>query len=116
HGRGGPPLWGIRRRRAPRPWPRPEHHPGAGQRLPRAGVPRARLRQTGRDRHAVDCEAITAMTTSPVAATVPLPPPVARPHDAQLRQDVRSLAASLDPVVRRLAGDETLRTVADLRP
>jgi len=39
------------------------------------------------------------MTTSHVAATVPLPPPVARPQDAQLRQDVRWLAATLGRVV-----------------
>src|SRR5207249_5908810 len=71
--------------------------------------------QTGRDRHAVDCNAITAMTTSPVAATVPLPPPVARPHDAQLRQDVRWLAATLGRVVRRLAGEETFRAVEEDR-
>src|SRR5438094_8926324 len=49
------------------------------------------------------------MTTSPVAAPVPLPPPVARPQDAQLRQDVRWLAATLGRVVGRLAGEDTLR-------
>jgi len=41
------------------------------------------------------------MTTSHIAATVPLPPPVARPQDAQLRQDVRWLAATLGRVVGR---------------
>src|SRR2546428_13301901 len=52
------------------------------------------------------CDTITAMTTSHVAATVPLPPPVARPQDAQLRQDVRWLAATLGRVVGRLAGGD----------
>src|SRR5881397_2698234 len=56
-----------------------------------------------------------AMTTSHVAATVPLPPPVARPQDAQLRQDVRWLAATLGRVVGRLAGDDTFRAVEELR-
>src|SRR5256884_9973305 len=55
------------------------------------------------------------MTTSHVAATVPLPPPVARPQDAQLRQDVRWLAATLGRVVGRLAGDDTFRAVEELR-
>jgi len=56
-----------------------------------------------------------AMTTSHVAATVPLPPPVARPQDAQLRQDVRWLAATLGRVVGRLAGEDTFRAVEELR-
>src|SRR2546425_9859719 len=55
------------------------------------------------------------MTTSHVAATAPLPPPVARPQDAQLRQDVRWLAATLGRVVGRLAGDDTFRAVGELR-
>jgi phosphoenolpyruvate carboxylase len=55
------------------------------------------------------------MTTSHVAATVPLPPPVARPQDAQLRQDVRWLAATLGRVVGRLAGEDTFHAVEDLR-
>src|SRR5881628_2701530 len=55
------------------------------------------------------------MTTSHVAATVPLPPPVARPQDAQLRQDVRWLAATLGRVVGRLAGEDTFRAVEELR-
>src|SRR2546428_13951401 len=55
------------------------------------------------------------MTTSHVAATAPLPPPVARPQDAQLRQDVRWLAATLGRVVGRLAGEETVRAVEELR-
>src|SRR2546430_4848073 len=55
------------------------------------------------------------MTTSHVAATVPLPPPVARPQDAQLRQDVRWLAATLGRVVRRLAGEDTFRAGGELR-
>src|SRR2546430_17351112 len=55
------------------------------------------------------------MTTSHVAATVPLPPPVARPQDAQLRQDVRWLAATLGRVVRRLAGEDTFRAGEELR-
>ena len=55
------------------------------------------------------------MTTTHVAATVPLPPPVARPQDAQLRQDVRWLAATLGRVVGRLAGEDTLRAVEELR-
>src|SRR2546427_1452831 len=55
------------------------------------------------------------MTTTHVAASVPLPPPVARPQDAPLRQDVRWLAATLGRVVGRLAGDETFRAVEDLR-
>src|SRR5207247_1286660 len=50
-----------------------------------------------------------------VAATVPLPPPVARPQDAQLRQDVRWLAATLGRVVGRLAGEDTFRAVEELR-
>src|SRR5205823_5760542 len=60
---------------------------------------------------------ITAMTTAPphVAASVPLPPPVARPQDAPLRQDVRWLAGTLGRVVGRLAGEDTLRAVEDLR-
>src|SRR5216117_1434108 len=56
-----------------------------------------------------------AMTTTHVAASVPLPPPVARPQDAPLRQDVRWLAATLGRVVRRLAGEDTFRAVEDLR-
>src|SRR2546425_7847356 len=55
------------------------------------------------------------MTTSHIAATVPLPPPVARPQDAQLRQDVRWLAATLGRVVGRLAGEDTFRAVEELR-
>ena len=55
------------------------------------------------------------MTTSHVAATVPLPPPIARPQDAQLRQDVRWLAATLGRVVGRLAGEDTFHAVEDLR-
>src|SRR5437870_2044488 len=55
------------------------------------------------------------MTTAHVAATVPLPPPVARPQDAQLRQDVRWLAATLGRVVGRLAGEDTFRAVEELR-
>jgi phosphoenolpyruvate carboxylase len=55
------------------------------------------------------------MTTSHVAATVPLPAPVARPLDAPLRQDVRWLAATLGRVVGRLAGDDTFRAVEELR-
>ena len=57
------------------------------------------------------------MTTAPphVAATVPLPPPVARPQDAPLRQDVRSLAGTLGRVVGRLAGEDTLHAVEELR-
>src|SRR2546429_9801790 len=55
------------------------------------------------------------MTTPHGAATVPLPPPVARPQDAQLRQDVRWLAATLGRVVGRLAGDDTFRAVEELR-
>src|SRR5258708_18857787 len=55
------------------------------------------------------------MTTSHVAATVPLPPPVARPQDAPLRQDVRWLAATLGRVVGRLAGEDTFHAVEDLR-
>src|SRR6058998_1283986 len=61
------------------------------------------------------CDTITGMTTSHVAATVPLPPPVARPQDAQLRQDVRWLAATLGRVVGRLAGEDTFRAVEELR-
>ncbi len=55
------------------------------------------------------------MTTTHVAAGVPLPPPVARPQDGPLRQDVRWLAATLGRVVGRLAGDETFRAVEELR-
>jgi len=55
------------------------------------------------------------MTTTHVAAGIPLPPPVARPQDAPLRQDVRWLAATLGRVVRRLAGEDTFRAVEDLR-
>ena len=55
------------------------------------------------------------MTTAHVAATVPLPPPVARPLDAPLRQDVRWLAGTLGRVVGRLAGEDTLRAVEELR-
>src|SRR2546427_3593305 len=55
------------------------------------------------------------MTTTHVAASVPLPPPVARPQDAPLRQDVRWLAATLGRVVRRLAGEEAFRAVEELR-
>src|SRR2546427_7126363 len=55
------------------------------------------------------------MTTTHVAAGVPLPPPVARPQDAPLRQDVRWLAATLGRVVGRLAGEETFRAVEELR-
>src|SRR5260370_527931 len=53
--------------------------------------------------------------TTRVAATVPLPPPVARPRDAQLRQDVRWLAATLGRVVGRVAGEAPFHAVADLR-
>src|SRR5258708_26397156 len=53
--------------------------------------------------------------TTRVAATVPLPPPVARPRDAQLRQDVRWLAATLGRVVGRLAGEDTFHAVEELR-
>src|SRR3989442_938357 len=55
------------------------------------------------------------MTTTHVAAGVPLPPPVARPQDGPLRQDVRWLAATLGRVVGRLAGEETFRAVEELR-
>ncbi|PYO14206.1 MAG: phosphoenolpyruvate carboxylase [Gemmatimonadetes bacterium] len=55
------------------------------------------------------------MTTTHVTAAVPLPPPVARPQDAPLRQDVRWLAATLGRVVGRLAGEETFRAVEELR-
>ena len=55
------------------------------------------------------------MTTTHVAAGIPLPPPVARPQDAPLRKDVRWLAATLGRVVRRLAGEDTFRAVEDLR-
>src|SRR5207249_4068158 len=60
-------------------------------------------------------EPLPAMTTTHVAAGIPLPPPVARPQDAPLRQDVRWLAATLGRVVRRLAGEDTFRAVEDLR-
>src|SRR5437667_13945 len=60
-------------------------------------------------------DTITAMTAAHVAASVPLPPPVARPQDAPLRQDVRWLAGTLGRVVGRLAGEDTLRAVEDLR-
>ncbi len=53
--------------------------------------------------------------TTRVATTVPLPPPVARPRDAQLRQDVRWLAATLGRVVRRVAGEATFHAVEELR-
>lgn len=53
--------------------------------------------------------------TTHVTATVPLPPPVARPRDAQLRQDVRWLAATLGRVVGRVAGEDTFRAVEELR-
>src|SRR5213594_1377054 len=55
------------------------------------------------------------MTTTHVTAAVPLPPPVARPQDAPLRQDVRWLAATLGRVVGRLAGEETFRAVEELQ-
>ena len=55
------------------------------------------------------------MTTAHVAATVPLPPPVARPQDAPLRQDVRWLAGTLGRVVGRLAGEDILHAVEELR-
>jgi phosphoenolpyruvate carboxylase len=55
------------------------------------------------------------MTTTHVATAVPLPPPVARPQDGPLRQDVRWLAATLGRVVGRLAGEETFRAVEELR-
>src|SRR5256712_10958730 len=55
------------------------------------------------------------MTTTHVTSAVPLPPPVARPQDAPLRQDVRWLAATLGRVVGRLAGEETFRAVEELR-
>ena len=48
-------------------------------------------------------------------ATVPLPPPVARPQDAPLRQDVRWLAGTLGRVVGRLAGEDVLHAVEELR-
>src|SRR3989442_3177330 len=56
------------------------------------------------------------MTTTHVTAAVPLPPPVARPQDAPLRQDVRWLAATLGRVVGRLAGEDTVRAVEEVRP
>src|SRR5207244_11078627 len=55
------------------------------------------------------------MTTAHVTAAVPLPPPVARPQDAPLRQDVRWLAATLGRVVGRRPGEETFRAVEELR-
>jgi phosphoenolpyruvate carboxylase len=55
------------------------------------------------------------MTTTHIAGAVPLPPPVARPQDGPLRQDVRWLAATLGRVVGRLAGEETFRAVEELR-
>ncbi|PYO63093.1 MAG: phosphoenolpyruvate carboxylase [Gemmatimonadetes bacterium] len=55
------------------------------------------------------------MTTSHQFATVPLPPPIARPEDAPLRQDVRWLAAALGRVVHRLEGAAAFRAVEDMR-
>jgi len=55
------------------------------------------------------------MTTASPRATVPLPPPVARPQDAPLRQDVRWLAGTLGRVVGRLAGEDVLHAVEELR-
>src|SRR5437016_2907835 len=55
------------------------------------------------------------MTTTHVTAAVPLPPPVARPQDAPLRQDVRWLAATLGRVGGRLAGEEPCRAVEGVR-
>ncbi|HXL11334.1 MAG TPA: phosphoenolpyruvate carboxylase [Gemmatimonadales bacterium] len=55
------------------------------------------------------------MTTTHLPASVPLPPPVARPQDGPLRQDVRWLAATLGRVVGRLAGEDTFRAVEELR-
>jgi len=55
------------------------------------------------------------MMTTHGSATVPLPPPVARPEDAPLRQDVRWLAAALGRVVQRLEGDAAFRAVEDTR-
>ena len=55
------------------------------------------------------------MTSTHGATAVPLPPPVARPQDGPLRQDVRWLAATLGRVVGRLAGEETFRAVEELR-
>src|SRR5207249_3031902 len=81
----------------------------------RTGASRARLAPYPADRdHA---GTITAMTAaSPRAtATVPLPPPVARPQDAPLRQDVRWLAGTLGRVVGRLAGEDVLHAVEELR-
>jgi len=55
------------------------------------------------------------MTSTHGATAVPLPPPVARPQDGPLRQDVRWLAATLGRVVGWLAGEETFRAVEELR-
>ena len=55
------------------------------------------------------------MTTSHQFTAVPLPPPVARPEDAPLRQDVRWLAAALGRVVHRLEGAAAFRAVEDMR-
>ncbi len=55
------------------------------------------------------------MTTTRGSATAPLPPPVARPEDAPLRQDVRWLAAALGRVVQRLEGDAAFRAVENTR-
>ena len=54
YGRCGCAVWGIRRGRPPRPWPRSGPHPARGQRVPRARVPPARLRQSREYRHAVN--------------------------------------------------------------
>jgi phosphoenolpyruvate carboxylase len=55
------------------------------------------------------------MTTTHLAATVPLPPPVVRPQDAPLRRDVRWLAGTLGRVLGRLAGEDTFHAVEELR-
>src|SRR5204862_3162332 len=72
------------------------------------------------ERRAVQARALEAapslgMTTTHLPASVPLPPPVARPQDGPLRQDVRWLAATLGRVVGRLAGEDTFRAVEELR-
>src|SRR5205814_8803333 len=72
------------------------------------------------ERRAVQARALEAapslrMTTTHHPASVPLPPPVARPQDGPLRQDVRWLAATLGRVVGRLAGEDTFRAVEELR-
>src|SRR5213078_2755136 len=78
------------------------------------------LHAGARDRRAVQARALEAapslgMTTTHLPASVPLPPPVARPQDGPLRQDVRWLAATLGRVVGRMAGEDTFRAVEELR-